>query len=508
MPPTRTLIMAGLLGLMAIATPVAGQQVRLSTATLQDRIRGGWAGQTIGVTFGGPTEFVYTGTMIQDYQPIVWYNGYLKDTYETHPGLYDDLYVDLTFVDVIEREGLDAPARDFAKALSGADYQLWFANQMARYNYRNGLEPPASGNWLHNPEADAIDFQIEADFAGLMSPGLPREAAEISDRVGHVMNSGDGWYGGVYVATLYSLAFVSDDIEQVVREALTAIPEQSTFHQTIADVIRWHEQYPDDWRRTWFEIQKKWSSDVGSPSGVFRPFDIDAKVNAAYVVLGLLYGEGDFGRTITIAARAGQDSDCNPSTAGGVLGAMLGYSGIPAYWKQGLAEVEPIDFKYTIISLNDVYGLSYKHALQVIRRAGGTVGDDFVLIPRQTPRPVRLEQNFTGHVPIERREFGVETKDGFSFDFSGIGFAIAGAAVSTDGRDHVVEAEMYIDGAPVERVSLPTDQTARRFIPFWRYQLPDGKHTVRIEVLNSGENAFIRLSHAILYGSAPAAPQS
>jgi hypothetical protein len=508
MPSKRTLITAGLLGLLAAAPPAAGQQVRLSTATLQDRIRGGWAGQTIGVTFGGPTEFVYTGTMIQDYQPIVWYDGYLKDTYDTHPGLYDDLYVDLTFVDVIEREGLDAPAREFAKALSGAGYQLWFANQMARYNYRNGLEPPASGNWLHNPEADAIDFQIEADFAGLMSPGLPREAAEISDRVGHVMNSGDGWYGGVYVATLYSLAFVSDDVEQVVREALTAIPEQSTFHQTIADVIRWHEQYPDDWRRTWFEIQKKWSSDVGSPSGVFRPFDIDAKVNAAYVVLGLLYGQGDFGRTITIAARAGQDSDCNPSTAGGVLGAMLGYSRIPAYWKQGLAEVEPIDFKYTTISLNDVYGLSYKHALQVIRRAGGTVGDGFVLIPRQTPRPVRLEQNFTGHFPIERRGFGAQLKDEFSFEFSGIGFAIDGAAVSTDRRDHVVEVEMYIDGAPVERVSLPTDQTARRFIPFWRYQLPDGKHTVRLEVLNPTGNAYVRLNHAILYGRAPAAPQS
>jgi hypothetical protein len=79
--------MAGMLGLVAVAPPAAGQQVRLSTATLRDRIRGGWAGQTVGVTFGGQTELVYTGTMIEDYQPIVWYDGYLKDTYEMSAGL-------------------------------------------------------------------------------------------------------------------------------------------------------------------------------------------------------------------------------------------------------------------------------------------------------------------------------------------------------------------------------------------------------------------------------------
>ncbi len=59
--------------------------------------------------------------------------------------------------------------------------------------------------------------------------------------------------------------------------------------------------------------------------GVFVPFNIDAKLNAAYVVMGLLYGNGDFTRTLEISTRAGQDSDCNPSTAGGVLATMIGY---------------------------------------------------------------------------------------------------------------------------------------------------------------------------------------
>ena len=111
-------------------------------------------------------------------------------------------------------------------------------------------------------------------------------------------------------------------------------------------MIDLHKQYPDDWKRAWFEIQKKWAEDVGCADGVFAAFDIDARLNAAYVVLGLLYGQGDMTRTISIATRAGQDSDCNPSSAAGILGAIIGYSKIPAFWKQGLADVEPVAFEY------------------------------------------------------------------------------------------------------------------------------------------------------------------
>src|SRR5690606_31055609 len=253
----------------------ARTSITLSRQELRDKIMGGWAAQTIGVTFGGPTEFRYNGATIHDYQPIPWYDGYLAWWYDNAPGLYDDLYMDLTFVDVIERYGADVPADTFARAFATADYQLWHANQQARYNYLNGLRPPETGQWRNNPEADDIDFQIEADFAGLMHPGLPQSAAQMCDKVGHIMNSGDGYYGGLFVATMYSLAFVSDDVEDVVRTALKAIPEESTFHQTIRDVIAWHEAYPDDWRRTWLEVQRKWANDVGCPHGVFSAFNID-----------------------------------------------------------------------------------------------------------------------------------------------------------------------------------------------------------------------------------------
>jgi len=301
----------------------------ISKKDLQDKIKGGWAGQVIGCTYGGPTEFSHPGTLIRDEQPIAWDSTRVAWYFNNSPGLYDDVYMDLTFMGVMAKEGIDAPAMSHARAFANAPYPLWHANQAARYNILNGLMPPASGQWKNNPHAEDIDFEIEADFAGLMSPGMPVSAAEICDRVGHIMNYGDGWYGGVYMATMYSLAFVSNDMEFIVEEGLKAIPVESLFYKCIKDVIDAYHKNPHDWKSAWFVVERNWASDVGCPEGVFRPFNIDAKVNSAYVAIGLLFGKGDFAKTLDIATRCGQDSDCNPASAGGILGAMLGYSKIP-----------------------------------------------------------------------------------------------------------------------------------------------------------------------------------
>src|SRR6478609_4188970 len=220
--------------------------VSISPEQLKNKIRGGWAGQTIGVTFGGPYEFQFNGTFIGDYQPLLWYDGYLKNTMINNPGLYDDLYMDLTFVDVFEKYGLDAPTDSFANAFANADYMLWHANQAARYNILHGIKSPESGNWKYNPHADCIDYQIESDFSGLMSPGMPNTASAISDKIGHIMNYGDGWYGGVYVGAMYSLAFISKDINYIVSEALKTIPKETEFYKCIQDVISSFHKYPND----------------------------------------------------------------------------------------------------------------------------------------------------------------------------------------------------------------------------------------------------------------------
>jgi hypothetical protein len=484
----------------------------LSKADLMDKIKGGWAGQVIGCTYGGPTEFNFCGTMIQDYIPIDWDSTRMEWYYTNAPGLYDDIYMDLTFVEVFEKEGLDAPAASHAHAFANADYMLWHANQAARYNILTGLEPPASGYWENNPHADDIDFQIEADFAGLMNPGMVNSASEVCDRVGHIMNYGDGWYGGVFVAAMYSLSFWSDDIPFIVSEALRTIPEQSQFYQCIHDVIGWYGDYPDDWKETWFEVERKWSSDIGCPDGVFRPFDIDAKINAAYIVIGMLYGEGDFGETLDISTRCGQDSDCNPASAGGIIGAILGYDAIPEFWRQGLDRVEDMDFKYTTISLNDTYEMGYKHALGMIGRNGGEELEDAVRIKVEEPVAVKYEKAFEGlfpvksmNVPWENRSLLSDGTKEYSFDFSGKGFVLNGGAGKLPGvsRDVDLHIDVYVDGSLWEEAVIPTSFQARRHELTWRYNLEEGNHTVKVVWKDPAEGYKIDLDRVIVYGPEP-----
>jgi len=480
-------------------------ELTITKQQLMNKIKGGWAGQTIGCTFGGPEEFRYCGTMIQDYVSIPWSDGYLKWWYENAPGLYDDVYMDLTFVDVFDRLGLDAPVDSFAMAFANAGYSLWHANQSARYNILNGIMPPESGNWLNNPHSDDIDFQIESDHSGLMSPGMPNAAAEIADKIGHIMNYGDGWYGGVYVSTMYTLAFVSSDINFIVEEALKAIPEQSRFHQCMKDVIQWHKAYPDDWKQTWFECQKKWSEDIGCPDGALVPFDIDAMINCAYVLTGLLYGEGDFAKTLEIATRCGQDADCNPATAGGILGAILGYDKIPDYWMKNLREVEDMNFAYTNISLNKTYQMSFNQALQMIKRNGGKIDGENVTIKCQQPKPVRYEKGFDGLYPVQRKGINQKITQLNPVEFEGTGIVITGNITSSD-KNYVATVEASLNGKVVETIKLPVNYTVRRNDLFWKYQLPKAKYTLTFKWLNPQSDATINVSDALIYSDAPLHP--
>lgn len=476
---------------------------RMEKSVLLDKIKGGWAGQTIGVTFGWPSEFKYLGTYIQDYETIRWHADYVNEAMTTFPGLYDDVYVDLTFVEVFEKFGMDAPLDEFGKAFAGKAYELWHANQAGRYNLQQGVPANEAGHWLNNPHADDIDFQIEADFAGLMSPGMAGVATAITDKVGRIVNSGDGLYGGVYVANLYALAFVHDDISFVVTEALRAIPEESKFHQCISDVIRWHKQYPDDWKQTWFQVQKKWAEDVGCPHGVFHPLNIDAKLNAAYVVAGLLYGNGDFTRTLEIATRLGQDSDCNPATAAGVLGVLRGYSRIPEYWLKPLQQAEHRNFGYTDLSLDKVYEMSYQHALANIQHHGGDTVGTSVRIPDSKAWTVAFEENFAGHHPREYMSLKKAFSDDMAFDIEGIGFVIRGYVQKkvADAEEHLIRAALYIDGEEVEQANFPSNPINSRTELFWRYQLPKKKHRVEIKILSPHPQYELHAVDCLIYDS-------
>ncbi len=159
----------------------------------------------------------------------------------------------------------------------------------------------------------------------------------------------------------------------------------------ISDVLAWHKQYPDDWKKNWQLIEDKWDKREPCPDGALRPFNIDAKLNGAYVVLGLIYGDGDFGKTAEISTRAGQDSDCNPSTACGILGTMKGYRWIPEEWKGGISKIADTKFSFTDFTFKTIVASTEKRAIALAVKNGGRLEGEKLIVKTQSPQPAKLE---------------------------------------------------------------------------------------------------------------------
>jgi len=184
----------------------------------------------IGVTYGAPTEFKAQGKTFED--SIEWTPADVKGSI-----WQDDIYVQLTFLMTMDRYGIDAPAKKFQELFAKAGYMLWHANVQARKNYYDSIFPPQSGHPDYNLHADDIDFQIEADYIGFMCPGMPATANQIADKIGHIMNYGDGVYGGVFVAALYAEAYFDNDISKIIDKAMLSIPAESDYAKIVKDVI-------------------------------------------------------------------------------------------------------------------------------------------------------------------------------------------------------------------------------------------------------------------------------
>jgi len=490
----------------------------MARRTLEDKVRGGWAGQVIGVTYGAPTEFHALGKMLEG--PIAW------DPAEVKGAIHqDDLYVEMTFAEVMDTIGLDATSADYGEMFRSSRYELWHANAGARRALNRGILAPWSGHPKHNLHANDIDFQIEADFIGLMAPGLPASANEIAERVGRVMSYGDGLYGGMFVSGMYAAAFFENDPRRVVEQGLLSIPEESGYAQIIRDVLRWSEEHPDDWQATWRLIEEKWDRDDPCPDGARSAFNIDARLNGAYIVLGLLYGRGDLAWTVEVATRAGQDSDCNPSSAAGILGVILGYQRIPERWKSGIPAMADERFAFTRYSLNEIVRSTLARAERLILAAGGEVSAEAVTVPSQAAQAPPLEQWDPGP-PIGRLGFDAAswTWDGewtvdtvrnpwsewktktttragaeAAFTFEGTGVAIVGHCAQDGGR-----ADVYLDGARAGRIDAWVPERTHDN-DYWHVTgLPQGQHTVRLVVRSDRDERStgheVRIERAIVYG--------
>jgi ADP-ribosylglycohydrolase len=410
----------------------------LGWETYLDKVQGAWMGKMIGVTFGQPWEFNYLGapigfditdwtlspTRMKDYRarmdnktdyegPVIREadssqvhinKGFIEASEKEHPSFgapdNDDIYINLLFLYCLRRYGIDVTPVTVAHEWDARIRKVWHANAAGLANIRRGILPPLSGHPRYNLHADDIDFQIESDIFGLISPGMPQVSNEFDDRMGHIMNYGDGVYGGMFISAMYTQAFFAKNVREIVETGVKALPSRSQYAQLIRDVMRWHDENPNDWLKTWHLVQSKWGEVDHCPDGYQKPFNIDAKINGGYVVIGLLYGHGDFYKTMNLATRCGQDADCNPANAAGILGAFLGTRGIPAEYRDPLHNTY---WNKTLAGLPDSYeidalaGDTALVGLNVILANGGkmiTLDGKLVLrIPVQEPvAPVKLEQ--------------------------------------------------------------------------------------------------------------------
>ncbi|MGE5647665.1 MAG: ADP-ribosylglycohydrolase family protein [Acidobacteriota bacterium] len=491
-------IAAVALVLVAASTKSATKEISL--AVLRDKIEGGWAGQMIGVSYGAPTEFRSNSVIMKDSAIPKWTPDRVSNSLTQ-----DDLYVDMTFAKVLDDKGLDATSDDFGAAFKNAKYSLWHANLAARRALRRGVPGSLSGTPKYNVHANDIDFQIEADFIGMMTPGLPQAASDIALRAGRVMNYGDGIYGGMFVSCMYAAAFFENDPRKVVEAGVACIPAQSPYGLMMKDVLQWSKDNPQDWIKVWNQIEDKWNRREPCPEGAMRPFNIDAKINGAYIALGLLYGRGDMGKTMNISTRCGQDSDCNPSSAAGILGVMTGYKAIPDEWKSGIPAIADKKFDYTDFSFKTIVESTMKRASAVIQRTGGRIEGDKAIIKTQAAKPPKLalwddygstverisvadaRWSFKGNWKQEkqqRRAAIVQRTSGekgaeATVKFEGTGAIVVGPYLPNGGK-----ADVYLDGKLDSTVDVyPDEDHAKGGEAVWfKFGLTNTAHTVRLVV--------------------------
>jgi len=346
-----------------------------------------------GVGWGAPTEFKYTGMIIPAENVPDWDSSMINQQNQ------DDIYVEMTFLKTLEDNGFNVSIRQAGIDFANSNYQLWHANFYGRENLRSGIAPPFSGTPAFNAHADDIDYQIEADYSGLIAPGMPQLVIDLGNKFGRLMNYGDGLYGGQFVGAMYAEAFFETDIQKIISAGLACIPEESQYAEAIMDVLKWHEENTADWTKTWQLIENKYNLNPDyrkfSCSDVNSKFNIDAKINGAYIVMGLLYGKGDMDETIIISMRCGQDSDCNPSNAAGILATSLGLENLPEKYKTGIDDTA--HFTYTAYDFRSLINVCEQLALKAIKRTGGSVdknetGKDMLLIPVKKPVRNNLEQ--------------------------------------------------------------------------------------------------------------------
>ncbi len=291
--------------------------IYLNRETLRDKLYACWLGKNIGGTMGTP----YEGA-----QQLNHITGYNSPKGEPLPN--DDLDLQLVWLDAVERFGIQA----INERLLGEWWLRfvtphWNEYGIGKVNMRSGLLPPLSGEY-RNPWKHSNGAWIRTEiWAGLM-PAAPNTAvryAYYDASVDHGM--GEGTLAAIFVEAMESAAYVIDDLNTLIEIGLSKIPEDCYVARSVRKAM---ECYASG--MPWEEAREQVRL-VSEELGWFM-----APANVGYVIIGLLYGEGDFKKSMCVAIGCGDDTDCTGATLGSLLGIMHGTAIIPKDWQEYIGD--------------------------------------------------------------------------------------------------------------------------------------------------------------------------
>ncbi len=313
-------------------------RITVSDSALYDRIKGAWLGRVAGCMVGKPVEGWHKSKIDRYLHAAGEYplRGYLPPLPLDDPELRvhdqrllrgnitkalrdDDIDYTVLGLHLLERYGRDLTPEKVGEAwLELLPYhRVYTAERCAYRNLVNGLRPPATATY-RNPYREWIGAQIRADFFGYASPSDPREAARLAYQDAVLSHQKNGIYGELWVAATLAAALVTDDLETALRAGLAVVPPKSRLAEALRDALAWSEECAN-WEEAWERANEKY--------GHYHP--VHTINNAVLVVLGLMFGQDDFARTVGYAVMGGWDTDCNGATAGSVWGALFGAKNLP-----------------------------------------------------------------------------------------------------------------------------------------------------------------------------------
>jgi ADP-ribosylglycohydrolase len=316
---------------------------------LEDRILGAWLGRCAGCVLGKPVE-AWPRARIRQYlessgeYPLQDYMTLLAPAPPGYPPIWgghdwgrgrfaevprdDDIDYTILGLHVLERFGAGFSTMNVAETwlLCLPYLEIFTAERAAFRNLINRLEPPQAA--VHrNPYREWIGAAIRADAFGLAAAGMPEVAAELAFRDARLSHTKNGIYGEMFVAAMLAATFVTEDIRAMIGIGLSEIPAQSRLASAIRQVLAWSRQY-----ETWELARDRVEQELGH---IHRVHTI---TNMALVLLGLLYGDGDLGKSISIAVMGGWDTDSTAATVGSIIGAIRGARSLPDKWVAPLGD--------------------------------------------------------------------------------------------------------------------------------------------------------------------------